>query len=70
MGTGINREQTPKQLARARMLADSLQKSFVPDLRNLAAAIAMTGDGGEQEVLCDQVLPTLGAEVDRPLMVS
>ncbi|MCK2241903.1 MULTISPECIES: Wadjet anti-phage system protein JetD domain-containing protein [unclassified Crossiella] len=56
---GKKRVQTEEQLERARQLADTLRTTAVPELRELAAEIAKTGQGCEQEPLRAQVLPTL-----------
>lgn len=64
---GVKREQTPDQLHRGRVLAASLSASCAPDLRELAAAIATTGEGCEQETLYTEVLPTLGVELAKVL---
>jgi hypothetical protein len=57
--SGKKRVQTEEQLARGRKLAESLRTTAIPDLRELAAAIATDGEGCEQETLHAQVLPTL-----------
>jgi Uncharacterized protein conserved in bacteria C-term(DUF2220) len=60
---GKKRVQTEDQLVRGRKLAESLRTTAIPDLRELAAAIAQNGEGCEQETLHNQVLPTLAEKL-------
>ncbi|MEV4845107.1 Wadjet anti-phage system protein JetD domain-containing protein [Micromonospora matsumotoense] len=58
---GTKRNQDERQLAMARKIAAELSMSGPLALRELAAAIARTGDCCEQETLYEHVLPTLPA---------
>lgn len=60
---GKKRVQTEEQLQRARKLGEELRTTAVPDLRELAAEIATTGEGCEQEPLRAQVLPALAGRL-------
>lgn len=60
---GKKRVQTEEQLQRARKLAEALRTNAIPDLRELGAEIAKTGEGCEQESLHAQVLPTLAEQL-------
>lgn len=62
---GVRRKQSEENLASARTLAAELVNSGPPALRPLAAAIAETGDGCEQEPLARKVLPTLLDDLKR-----
>lgn len=59
--TGMKLAQDDKQLALARHLAVRLTAEGPQELRELAAAIAETGDCCEQETLYEHVLPSLPA---------
>jgi hypothetical protein len=56
---GPKLRQTPEQLTKARRVAASMSTNGPEALRELAEAIAVTGDCCEQEALYAQVLPTL-----------
>jgi hypothetical protein len=58
---GTKRIQDDRQLAQARRIATNMSLNGPLALRELAAAIAETGDCCEQETLYEHVLPTLPA---------
>lgn len=58
---GTKLDQTASQLARARSIASRMATEGPQRLRELAAAIAQTGDCCEQETLYKDVLPLLPA---------
>ncbi|WP_410598435.1 Wadjet anti-phage system protein JetD domain-containing protein [Amycolatopsis sp. lyj-90] len=62
---GPHRRQTPSELERGRARAARLAIDGPVALRSLAAAIAPTGDGREQESQYREVLPILGPAVMR-----
>jgi hypothetical protein len=59
--SGIKLDQTDEQLAKARQVAAHMAVEGPPALRDLAMAIAETGDCCEQETLYRHVLPSLAS---------
>jgi Wadjet anti plasmid transformation system JetA-like protein/uncharacterized protein DUF3323 len=59
--SGTKLDQTDEQLAKARQLATRMAAEGPPALRELATAIARTGDCCEQETLYRHVLPSLSS---------
>jgi hypothetical protein len=62
---GIKLDQDDRQLAKARTLASRMAAEGPLALRDLAAAIAETGDCCEQETLYQHVLPSLSAALQQ-----
>ena len=59
--SGTKLDQNDEQLAKARQLAARMAAEGPPALRELATAIAETGDCCEQETLYRHVLPSLSS---------